>query len=684
MANAPYPRARLRLVTDGLKPIDQPMPLGPEKAAERIVRFKGKIGPDQHTSLVLFDPAEGILAECRLRHPNTRDSWREVIDIPKTAEPEDLFQTAEKKARDWGNHDPRPSYLNVLQRDPGHAPALRELGKIALEQGLADEAVRHLEAACKRDEDSLEGRYYLGLALRDAGRTADARKALELAARYDWEARSLVRLAELRMRERDWHHALVHLDRIAAAHPLLTRPRGLRAACLRKLGRSQEAAAEIASARQIDGNDPFLHYEALFIAASPAAKTLPKRALKTLIDQVRSAEDPLLEAAFDYLAAGLLQEAGAVLATIPAAGMLVHFAQAWISGQAGEAETSRARLTKACAMEPRYQHPWHLEMIGILQWAMGQRPKDPRPVWQLGNLLMARRRTEEAAALWRKAEQLGEKHYLLFASLGYFERHVGNSEKRALACFRKADRLARTDLYVKHETAVSLRALKMNPEGRRYLEGQRTSVLASPRLAHDLMNLYLDANDFKKFDALVPACRFPVNWQIPGPHHLWSRRQIKEALLLVGAGKHREALGALLHMKPMPENLGAEMGRDFEDDRRFYHIGCLYKKLGNPEEARTWWEKALAIPYFSGYEPAYSFTAWTRRYFHALCLQKLGRAAEAEAYFDGMVNLAESPDLPVHARRKLMELVERGRFAPEAEKDSAAAAAIIVATRAEL
>jgi tetratricopeptide (TPR) repeat protein len=323
-------------------------------------------------------------------------------------------------------------------------------------------------------------------------------------------------------------------------------------------------------------------------------------------------------------------------------------------------------------------------MIGILRWAMEQRPKDPRPVWQLGNLLMARRRTDEGAALWRQAEQLGEKHALFFAGLGYCERHAGRNEK-ALAYFRKADRAGGADLYVKHEIAVSLRALKRKPEAQRYLEGQLPAVLSSPRLAHDLMNLYLDANAFKRFDALVPKCHFPINWQIPGPHHLWSRRQVKEALLLVGAGKHREALEALLHMKPMPENLGAEMGRDFEDDRRFYHIGCLHEKLGNPAEARLWWEKAVAIPYFSGYEPAYSFTAWMRRYFHALCLQKLGRAAEAEAYFDGMVNLAESPDLPVHARRKLMELVERGRFAPESEKDSATASTtIVLATRAEL
>ena len=60
-----------------------------------------------------------------------------------------------------------------------------------------------------RASPSLELRYFAGLALRHAGRTADARQMFELATRYDWEMRALARLAEMRMVEKDWHHALL-------------------------------------------------------------------------------------------------------------------------------------------------------------------------------------------------------------------------------------------------------------------------------------------------------------------------------------------------------------------------------------------------------------------------------------------------------------------------------------------
>jgi len=687
MANASYPKARIRIATDGLDPVEQAMPLSPENAADRVFVLQGPIGPARHTVAVLLDPTDGVLATARVKEPNRRDSWREVIEIRKEVKPvgvEEMFQEAERVARDWDKHDLKEAYGKAIRLDPDYSPARRELGKVALGRGLYKEAEADLEAACRRDEDSLELRYFHGLALLAVGRVEDARKAFELACRYDWEARSLVRLAEMRMRELDWAHARLHLDRVAAMHPLLTRPRGLRAICLRKMGRRQEAAAEIVRAREADAQDPFLQYEQMFIQSGGPGRRLPVAPLRRLIAQVRGSEHPLLEAAFDYLSVSLLPEAEAVLRSIPGAGALVHFLLAHICEQLGKENPSRVALGEACRLDPTRQWAWHLEMLPVLQWAMERLPKNPRPAWHLGNLLMGHRRTEEAVALWRRAEQLGEKHYLLYASLGYYEKTVGNNPQRALDYFLKADRLRKDDLYVQHEIFGLFRALKRPAEARKYLEGRMPSVLSSPRICHDLLTTYLDDNDFEKFDAILPRVDFSINWWISGPHSLWSSRQIREALFLAARGKLTEAMTALIHVKPMPPNLGQVMLYDFEDERRFYHIGCICEKLGRIPEAREWWEKATKYPYFSGYDPAYTFAGWSRRYFHALCMQKLGRTAEADAYFDAMDTLARSQELPLAARERLMDLVERGRFGPENEKDPAAAALIEVATRAEL
>ena len=54
-----------------------------------------------------------VLAHCPIKRPNERDSWREAIDYTtevKAVGAEELFIEAEKKARDWGNHDLAPLY----------------------------------------------------------------------------------------------------------------------------------------------------------------------------------------------------------------------------------------------------------------------------------------------------------------------------------------------------------------------------------------------------------------------------------------------------------------------------------------------------------------------------------------------------------------------------------------------
>jgi len=687
MGNGTFPRARLCVRSDGLAPIERPFPLNPLTASELVIDLPGPAGPDRHTEVVVRDGSGLILARSRLRHPRKRDSWREVVDVTKPVKAvgvEELFIEAEKKARDWGNHDLKPLYEKAVALDPDFSPARRELGKLAIWRGEYGEAVEHLAAAGRRDEDSLENRYFHGLALLFAGNRDDARKAFELANRYDCEARALVRLAELRMREGDWVHALKHLDRLAGSRPRLTRPRGLRAACLRRLGRRREAAEEIAAALSIDGQDPFLRFEAIFIRAGlPRRARPPQGELKPLLEQVRRDEPPLLEAAFDYLAAGLLDEALAVARSIPRPGPLALLTQAWTSHRLGRRGEARRVLRRALGADVTNHQVWRLEMFDILAWARETFPKHPRVRFLLGNLLTARRRTEEGRRMWEEAARMGERHWLLFANLGFYHSRVAKDLTAALEWFRKAERANPKDLYVICEVAAALRALRGPRAVARYLEVRHDAVHASPRVAHALLNAYLTLNRYDRFDALCARLDFRHNFQIAGPHQLWWPRHFQEAAQLIERGKPERALRILEGMSAPPAHLGILDPRSIEEDRRQYHMGRCYEKMGRMDEARACWEKALKEPHYTGYEHAYWFREWSHRYYQALALQKLGRESEANAYLDAMELLVHTGELPLAAQEQIMDMVERGRFAPEDQKDPLVAERVKVATRAE-
>lgn len=685
IGNGFFPGATLTVTSDGAKPVTKPLPLQPTSPTEATVVLKGLASPEQHTTLTVSNPDGEVLIRHRLRPPSTRDCWREVVDrTPKAAvTAEELFRVAQEKARDWGNHDLRPLLAASLKVDDGFSPARRELGKWATRQGLYGEAGEHFRRALDRDPDSFETRYHYGVALMLGGDIEEARKQLQLGSRADSEVRCLVRLAELSMREGDFHHALKHLDRVTAMAPRLTRPCVMRAACLRRLGDTSVAADGIAAAACVDAQDPFLQMETMFVSAgSTKADHLPARAIKQLIEQVRAFEPPLLEAVFDYLACGLYEEAEAALRIIPDAGPAALYTLAWVLGKLGRPAQAQRILGRAAKADAVGHCPWRLEMIPILEWAAEAASGEPRAVFLLGNLLMARRRTEEAVALWRKALRMGESHSQLVANLGFYEKWRGSDLQARLGMFRKAVEADPSDLYVKRELAMALQTTRGAQAVITYLEAEIESVTSSPPLAYSLLNAYLALDRYDEFDALCEKVDFSANWQLAGPHSLWLQRHFKQALQMMARGELEQALEVLLNLAPAPAHLGVAQ-LDTEEDRRFYHIGWIYEKLGDNERARKYWEKCVAIPHFTGYESAYWNRQWSERYFQALSLQKLGRESEANALLDAMELLSRVPELPLAARQQIIKMVERGRFAPDGQKDPAGEDVVEVQTKAE-
>ena len=84
-------------------------------------------------------------------------------------------------------------FKEALFLRPGYAPALANLGNVALERGELDLAVTHYENALRCDESYAVAHLNLGVAYRRLGRIGDSvrclRKAQALEGRPDWKPR---------------------------------------------------------------------------------------------------------------------------------------------------------------------------------------------------------------------------------------------------------------------------------------------------------------------------------------------------------------------------------------------------------------------------------------------------------------------------------------------------------------
>jgi len=412
--------------------------------------------------------------------------------------------------------------------------------------------------------------------------------------------------------------------------------------------------------------------------------------VKAVLEQVRSYEPPLLEAAFAYGTVGLYEDALEVAKMIPGAGPLTWFYRAYLEDKTGDADSSRKSLTTACECDPIGHYAWRLEMIPVLNWAKEQAPDNPRPHFHLGNLLAARRNLENGVTCWRKAEELGETCYILYSNLGYYESKIAKNIDSALEYFKKAYDLERTDIYMKKELSSSLIESGKVDNAIALLEGDMPMLKSSTWLAYILMNEYIKKGQYGKYDELVPEFDFSVNWQIPGPHSLWYERHVKEGLELIkqadSKDDYRKAIELFQKAVTVPENLGRMGSYDDKttDERVLYHIGRCYEKLGDKKKAVEHWEKAVQMKREYGWETAFAYLVWQDRYFQALAWKKLGKDNEAEMAFDGMELLANNQDLPESGRKYILDLVKRGRFGEEDSLDPFDIEKVEVATKAEL
>lgn len=643
--------------------IEAPLALNVSKVTVLPLKLAGRVGPSDVLTAVLVGRDHRMLAKGRLTFTPNEDTGlvvRSRDESVKRCSAEEVFLEGERLARDWNNHDEAVLYREALAMDPGLTCAHLELGKIQAYRGEYESAVGHFKKVIERNPDNLEVYFRLGTVYFMMGRMEDAARGLERSARFDFEARSRTRLAEIRICAQDFHHALEYLSRVTQIAPQLTRPMVLQAICLRKLGHWEEAGKAVQQARGIDPMDPLPQLEDLRLRRSVGKKDLGAL-VQGLLTQLREYEPPFLEAVLNYGNLGLYADALALLRLFPGKGPIALFYQAYLENQLGRSRYRRT-LAQACAASTVDHCVWQLEMIPVLEWAIAVNPRHPRPCYQLGNLLVARRQLEKGVAMWRKAAALGERCHLLYSNLARYEGCIQKNPSQALRYFQKAAQLDPEDLYVKVEIFNLLKASNDPRRATRLLEENMRHVKSSPRIAQLLLSEYVDAKRYRQCDEWFPQLHFEINWPIPGPTAVWSKRHLNEGLARLAGGQYGKAIALFEQSLHIPPNLGKSAIETDKQEEAFYYLGCCYDQMGKSSEARKMWEQCVGVEREYAWEPAVAFATWKQRYFQALALKKLGRRNEANVIFDGMELMTRHPELPVAGREALMQLVKEGRF----------------------
>ncbi|UCC68348.1 MAG: DUF5107 domain-containing protein [Armatimonadota bacterium] len=529
----------------------------------------------------------------------------------------------------------------ALSQDQGCTEAAVALGRSAIER-LPEEAVGRLAEAVAAAPESAEAAYYLGVALARAGEDDDAEAPLWSAARSPAFAHAArVEIGLIALRGGDWKRAADVLRSSLQYRADGALARSLLAAALRRAGRLKEALAEVQALRSASPLDRLGAAEAHFCAAAEGRPRIAARHLRDLSQMMPREPDPWLDVALHYAAAGLLDEAAALLSwatdRIPAAKRdpLGHYLLAHCLGRLGKEGEASAARSRASQLSPEHVFPHHWEMEAVLRDRLENDPSDAAARYYLGSLLYGRDRRREALAEWQKAANNLSEFSVLHRNLALAHREVNSDLAAAEEALHRAVKSNASDarLYLELNDVMRERGSAAS-DRLAMLDSAPAGVGRRGTIAAQQVACCLALEEWDRAVSLLRNHTF----------HRWEMEFRMRALYLesyLGRGIARFDGGDLQGAREdfeqalaYPENIRIGRPARPNDARAHWCAAVVCEALGDRAAAGTHWEAAAAESHHhAGTELAL---------YRALSLKKLGRAPEAAAILDEALDVARS------------------------------------------
>jgi tetratricopeptide (TPR) repeat protein len=658
-----YAGARVVLKAGGEVLFEQKLDISPEKPFTGEVALPAGVKAEDLTASLFSSANQELISYTPVKPKNS--PLPEPVKPPPAPKDiktvEELYLTGLRLEQFYNPaFQPEAYYEEALRRDPGDYRANTQLGVLYCRRGMFQEAEEKLQTAigrATRDYTSPkdgEAFYYLGVAREAEGKYDAAYEAFYKATwSWAWHAAGYYQLAQLACRRGDKAPALEFVDRSLRANSLNTKALDLKAALLRRAGRSEEAARVAASALAIDPLDFWAGNEAYLADSAGGKKAEAARGLDSLENTMRGAAQSYLELAVDYGHCALWDEAIEVLSRLddpenPHARIypMVYYYLGYFSKVKGNNAAAAKYYRLASEMPPDYCFPFRWESVEVLRDAMRDNPKDARAPYYLGNLLYDHQ-PRKAIQAWEASRDLDGSFATVHRNLALAYAQVESNLPKAVATMEKAVACDPKDARLYFELDQLYRKGGVSPEKRlARLESNQETVLQRDDALQQEIILYVETGQYNKAIDLLAHHHFHT-WEGGGDiHDVHISAHLLRGQRHFADKRYQEALEDFQAALEYPDNLEvAQPYRAARDAEIYYFIGAAYEAQGDAAQARAAYERAVAQKH----------EAPEMRYFQGLASRKLGRESQAAEIFDGLVKsgteeLSASSDMDYFAK----------------------------------
>lgn len=533
-------------------------------------------------------------------------------------------------------------YEEALRRDPLDYRCNNQMGLWYLRRGRFDKAEPYLRTAVKvlqkRNPNPYDGEpiYNLALCLKYQSKLADAYNLFWKATwNKAWADAAYYEAACISTGWCNYQEALDELNRCLISNTHNHKARALKAAILRKLGRTDEALAWIKESYAID---PF-NYGCMWEEHLITGNDEP---LKRMIDLMHGNIENYHELALDYANAYLYDEAEQVLRIPANASPLTHYYTGsflWRQAKEKEALESFHKVENA---RPDYCFPNRLEDIIALEDAKLLNSKGARAPYYLGCLYYDKRQYDIAQENWELASQLAPSFPTVWRNLALIYCNKQNNTEKALECMERAFSLDQSDSRIFMELDQLYKRMQKPHDFRlANLEAHLELVAKRDDLILEHATLLNQTGEYERAAEIIDNHIFHP-WEggegkVPAQYQ-FSRTERAKAILRSNSASTEEAIGLLSECLEYPHNLGEGKLHGAQENDFHYFLGCAYEQLGDYEKAREYWELATVGPQEPAAAMYYNDAKPEKIFYQGMALLKLGRTDEANGRFYRLVN----------------------------------------------
>jgi tetratricopeptide (TPR) repeat protein len=522
---------------------------------------------------------------------------------------EELFKEAERSRFDhWPYYldSAITMYEKILKIDPGHSGTLQALAEIDFVRGHLEKAEERVRSALKRRPADPALLMLLGWTLMYLDKAPQAVEPFMNAGRYEASRRNgIVGAISAYIKAGQYRDA----DRLAAGllgqFPRDKWARLMQVMTARKTGQ-KACAVEIVKGLLAD--DP-LWYRA-------TAEALLLGVDSKLAEGERKLADDSVTAAIPYLELAQWEDARTILQVeesdepFSPAVRLSHLA--YTQHQLADKTGVKATLKQLQRAPLAIAHPWAGGSLVVLARMTEAYPDEAALHLMHGNILVSRKRVDEAKAAWTRAVDAGLENTIAYRNLAAIEVQRDRKDK-ALVLYRKAWALADGSLNMYTELDRFLANRGLHAERDKVYKQLPADARDRSMVALRRVPLLLDREDY---EGALHEMRVRTFLAGEGAERV-IRIYFLEALLgkavgLMNKGRWDAAAEVLKLGLTYPRNHNA--GRQYiapGESMINYFLGLCADAEGQPDEARESWLRAACEPHTEGeLTYTYEMLAW--------------------------------------------------------------------------